>query len=81
MPTERSSAHAHKLTGELASESTVIQSQGYSVQHGYDVHGRRNPTSYPGGVEVSYGYDTASRVNALQAKIGDLAKRGHGRGL
>ncbi|HRP34618.1 MAG TPA: RHS repeat-associated core domain-containing protein [Gammaproteobacteria bacterium] len=58
------------MTGELASESTVIEGQGYSVQHGYDVHGRRNLTVYPGGVEVSYGYDTASRVNAMQAKVG-----------
>src|SRR5690606_31590147 len=28
-----------------------------------------NLTVYPGGVEVSYGYDTANRVNALQAKV------------
>jgi RHS repeat-associated protein len=63
-------SYAYTLTGELASESTVIEGQGYSVQHGYDVHGRRNLTAYPGGVEVSYGYDTASWVNALQAKVG-----------
>jgi YD repeat-containing protein len=63
-------SYAYTLTGELASESTVIEGQGYSVQHGYDVHGRRTLTAYPGGVEVSYGYDTASRVNTLQAKVG-----------
>lgn len=63
-------SYVYTLTGELASESTVIEGQGYSVQHGYDVHGRRNPTVYPGGVEVSYGYDVASRVNTLQAKVG-----------
>ncbi|NGP53599.1 hypothetical protein [Thioalkalivibrio sp. XN8] len=63
-------SYAYTLTGELASESTVIEGQGYTVQHGYDVHGRRNLTVYPGGVEISYGYDTASRVNTLQAKVG-----------
>jgi RHS repeat-associated protein len=63
-------SYAYTLTGELASESTVIEGQGYSVQHGYDVHGRRTLTAYPGGVEVSYGYDTASRVNNVQAKVG-----------
>ncbi len=63
-------SYAYTLTGELASEGTVIEGQGYTVQHGYDVHGRRTLTTYPGGVEVSYGYDTASRVNTLQAKVG-----------
>jgi RHS repeat-associated protein len=63
-------SYTYTLTGELASEGTVIEGQGYTVQHGYDVHGRRTLTTYPGGVEVSYGYDTASRVNTLQAKVG-----------
>jgi RHS repeat-associated protein len=48
----------------------VIEGKGYPVQHVYDVHGRRTLTSYTGGVEVSYGYDAASRVNTLQAKVG-----------
>ena len=41
---------AYTLTGELASEGTVIEGQGYTGQHGYDVHGRRDAvTTYPGG--------------------------------
>jgi YD repeat-containing protein len=62
--------YAYTLSGELASELTVIEAAAWTAQHAYDVHGRRTLTSYTGGVEVSYGYDAASRVNALQAKVG-----------
>ena len=62
--------YAYTLSGELASELTVIEAAAWTAQHAYDVHGRRTLTSYTGGVEVSYGYDAASRVNTLQAKVG-----------
>ena len=62
--------YAYTLSGELASELTVIEAAAWTAQHAYDVHGRRTLTSYTGGVEVSYGYDAASRVNNLQAKVG-----------
>jgi RHS repeat-associated protein len=62
--------YGYKLSGELASELTVIEAAAWTAQHAYDVHGRRTLTSYTGGVEVSYGYDAASRVNNLQAKVG-----------
>jgi len=53
------------LSGELASELTVIEAAAWMAQHDYDVHGRRTLTSYTGGVEVSYGYDAASRVKGV----------------
>jgi RHS repeat-associated protein len=66
--------YAYTLSGELASELTVIEAAAWTAQHAYDVHGRRTLTSYTGGVEVSYGYDSVSydwdgRVTAIAGSL------------
>jgi len=62
-------SYAYTPHGELATQtSTLPHNQSASYGYSYDVQGRLSQMTYPGGVQVNYGY-TNGRLRSLSAKI------------
>ena len=53
--------------GNILTESRSIQLQTYNISYAYDDSDRLTSLTYPSGMQVSYGYDTQGKVNAITA--------------
>lgn len=65
-----STAYTINADGSIASQVTTIDGLQYTFTWQHDGAGRRISLTYPTGLVVSYGYDSAGRVNSIGSSIG-----------
>jgi RHS repeat-associated protein len=65
-----STSYAYRQSGEMASQTAVIDGVTYSMQYGYDALGRLATTTYSNGVILRNTYNSASKVTMVEAYLG-----------
>jgi RHS repeat-associated protein len=65
-----STAYTINADGTIASQVTNVDGSQYAFTWQYDSAGRRTGMSYPTGLLVNYGYDSAGRLSNIGSSIG-----------
>ncbi len=66
-------SYVYGVDGRLLDQINSIAGASYTTSYRYDASGRLQSLFYPGGVTVSYGYDTFGRPNAVTSNISGWA--------
>lgn len=69
-----STSYSYLKSGELASQTSVIDGASFALAFAYDAYGRLATATYPNGVILRYSYTAASRVARIEARIGGVWK-------
>jgi RHS repeat-associated protein len=68
------STYTYDLYGFMTTQVNVIGGSSYTTQWSYDTAtGRKSTMTYPGGVQLTYGYDTYGRLSGISSNVAGAA--------